>query len=87
MPYGSHLLEPRGSRDAYNQHQLDLQVSKGFAIGPVRTVFIGSVYNVFSNEQPTSVCTHITGCGGFDMGEPTNWQTPRRYEVGFRLEF
>jgi outer membrane receptor protein involved in Fe transport len=87
IPSGIHFLEPRGSRDANNQYQLDLQLSKGFTIGPVRTVLIGSVYNVFSNEQPTGVCTRISGCGDIEMGEPTDWQTPRRYEVGFRVEF
>jgi len=87
IPYGAHYLEPSGSRDANNEYQLDLQLSKGFTIGPVRTVLIGSVYNVFSAEQPTNVCWHISGCGEIEMGEPTNWQTPRRYEVGFRVEF
>ena len=24
---------------------------------------------------------------GIDMGDPTDWQTPRRHEVGFRVEF
>ena len=46
-----------------------------------------------SSEQPVSVCEHISGCGSYEdgapikMGDPTNWQTPRRYEVGFRVEF
>ncbi len=87
IPYGSHYLEPRGSRDANGSYQLDLQLSKGFTIGPVRLVLIGSAYNVFSDEQPTSVCEHISGCGDIAMGEPTDWQTPRRYELGFRVEF
>jgi len=48
---------------------------------------------VFSGEQPTAVCGHISGCGvagngdPIDMGDPTDWQTPRRYELGFRVEF
>ena len=35
----------------------------------------------------------LGGCGfdddgsPIDMGDPTDWQTPRRYEVGFRVEF
>jgi hypothetical protein len=87
VPYGSHLLEPRGSREANNNYQLDLQLSKGFTIGRARLVLIGSVYNIFSDEQPWGVCTHISGCGDIEMGDPTNWQTPRRYELGFRLEF
>jgi hypothetical protein len=87
IPVGFHFLEPRGSRDANSSYQLDLQLSKGFTVGPVRMVLIGSVYNVFSNERPTAVCTHDGGCGDFEMGEPTDWQTPRRYELGFRVEF
>lgn len=52
-----------------------------------------SAYNVFSHEQPTAICGHISGCGFEDdgtpitMGAPTDWQTPLRYELGFRVEF
>ncbi len=87
IPNGNHNLEPRGSREANNQHQLDLQLSKGFTTGRVRFVLIGTVLNALSSEQPTAVCEHISGCGAFEMGEATNWQVPRRYEVGVRLEF
>jgi hypothetical protein len=93
IPYGSHALEPRGSREANNNYELDLQLSKGFTAGRVRFVLIGTVLNALSSEQPTGVCGHISGCGyGADgspilMGDPTYWQTPRRYEVGFRVEF
>jgi hypothetical protein len=87
IPYGGHLLEPAGNREANSSHQLDLQLSKGFSLGPVRLVLIGSVYNVFSDERPTEVCERVGGCGEIEMGEPTDWQTPRRYELGFRVEF
>jgi hypothetical protein len=93
IPYGWHLLEPLGSREANSNHQLDLQVSKGFRVGSARFVLIGSVLNVLSSEQPLEVCEHISGCGfdedgnPFNMGDPTDWQTPRLYEVGFRVEF
>jgi hypothetical protein len=93
VTYGAHYLEPRGSRDANNSYQLDLQLTKGFTINGVRLAFIGSAYNVFSNEQPIEVCWHSSGCGTDEdgapifMGDPTNYQTPRRYELGFRVEF
>jgi hypothetical protein len=93
IPYGWHFLEPRGSRGANDQYQLDLQLTKGFTVGAVRLALIGSAFNVFSAEQPTAVCEHVSGCGvgeGGDpivMGDPTDWQTPRRYELGFRVEF
>ena len=85
--WGTYFVEPRGNREAKGEHQLDLQLSKGFNAGPVRLVLIGSVFNVVSSEQPTWVCDRISGCGGIEMGEPVEWQIPRRYEVGFRVEF
>jgi hypothetical protein len=87
MPWGTYFVEPRGNREANDEHQLDLQLSKGFTVGSVRLAVIGSVFNVFSSEQQVAVCQWISGCGGFEMGEPIEWQIPRRYEVGFRVEF
>lgn len=87
IPYGVHFLEPRGSREADTNHQLDLQVSKGFTPGRTRLLLIGTVLNALGSEQPTAVCESVRGCGDVAMGEPVNWQTPRRYEVGFRVEF
>jgi hypothetical protein len=89
IPYGSYYVEPRGNRegpdDAWN---LDLQVSWGLPLGSTRIELIGSVFNVFSNEDITGVCTSINGCGSAgDLGDATSWRTPRRYEVGFRFEF
>ena len=82
------FLEPRGSRDAFNGYNLDLQLSKGFTISNrVRLVAIGSVYNTFSTENGTSVCSLVSGCGSFEMGEALSWTLPRRYELGFRVEF
>ncbi len=87
IDYGEHFLEPRGSREANTNYQLDLQLTKGFTIGSTRLLLIGSALNVFSSEQPTAVCAHISGCGSYEMGDPIEWQVPRRYEVGLRLEF
>jgi hypothetical protein len=89
IPYSVWYAEPRGSNEANSNYQLDLQLSKGFTIGSaVRMVLIGSVFNVFSSEEVTGVCNSINGCGGDTLtGGATNWQTPRRYELGFRVEF
>jgi hypothetical protein len=93
IPYGGHLLEPLGSREGSSEYQLDLQLAKGFTTGRVRFVLIGTVLNALSSEQPSWVCDHISGCGFDDdgspinMGDPPDWQTPRRYEIGFRVEF
>jgi len=93
IPYGEWFAEPRGSERANANYQLDLQLSKGFTVGHrVRLVLIGSVFNAFSQEQVTRVCSSINGCtdadgNHADTGGATNWQTPRRYELGFRVEF
>jgi hypothetical protein len=90
---GNHFLEPRGSREGNSEHQLDLQLAKGFTTGRVRFVLIGTVLNALDSERPEWVCSHISGCGTdeggspVEMGDPIWWQTPRRYEVGFRVEF
>ena len=91
--WGVYFLEPRGSREGSGEHQLDLQLAKGFTAGQVRFVLIATVLNALSSEQPSGVCDHISGCG-FDeggspitVGDPVDWQTPRRYEIGFRVEF
>jgi hypothetical protein len=88
ISWGTYFLEPRGNREANDSYQLDLQLSKGFTAGGVRFAVIGSVFNVFSSEQPVAVCHWISGCGlETEMGEPIEWQIPRHYEVGFRVEF
>ena len=79
------LLEPRGSRRGADLWQLDLQIAKGFQIGDVRLVGIVSAFNVASGEKPTSFNEDPFVRLGW--GAPTAWQEPRRWEVGFRVEF
>ncbi len=91
------FAEPRGTREGNTNHNLDLQVSKGFTVGQqIRLVLIGSVLNATSTERPlnaTDVCEQTHGCadpegdGQVAFGSPIDWSTPRRYEVGFRIEF
>jgi hypothetical protein len=88
MSGGLYFTEPRGNREGEDAYRVDLQVSKGFTLGRTRLVLIGSVFNVLSTEFVTGVCPAQSGCGGiFDQGDPDEWAQPRRYEVGFRVEF
>ncbi len=87
MDYGYNFKEPRGNRNGASDTWLDLQLSKGFHVGPSRLELIVSVLNVLSREEVTGVCELETGCGDFQLGEPTNWDTPRAWEVGLRLTF
>jgi hypothetical protein len=93
MAWGINFVEPWGSREGNDNYELDLQFSKGFRTGKVRFVLIGTVLNALGTEQVEWVCSWVRGCG-FDaddnpveMGDADGWQTPRRYEVGFRVEF
>jgi hypothetical protein len=86
--YGTEYLDPRGDHRANDNYQLDLSASWGPRLGPINLQLIGVVYNVFGTEQVSGVCTSDTGCGtDRPWGAATSWQTPRRYEVGFRIEF
>jgi hypothetical protein len=86
-PYGTEYLEPRGSYRANDNWNLDLSLSWKLNLGALRTEIIGVVYNVFGQEQVNGVCGTATGCGTYTFGQATSWATPRRFEVGFRIEF
>jgi eukaryotic-like serine/threonine-protein kinase len=57
------------------------------ALGTVGVDLIGSVVNVLSTEQAIWVCEDINGCGDYAFTDATDWQRPRRFELGFRIEF
>ena len=86
--YGDVFVEPRGSREGDDAYQLDLEVKKGFGLGDTRLELIGTVFNVFDDEQTAGVCELEGGCAGpIPLGGTTTYTTPRRYEVGVRFEF
>lgn len=87
MPYGLYALEPRGNRSANPQSRVDLQVAKGFRIGPTRLQLIATVLNIFDEERPTLICEFENGCSDVEMGEGLEYQLPRRYEAGVRVTF
>ena len=78
-------LEPQGSRRGHDLWQLDLQLSKGLRIGHVRLVGIASVFNAFSKEAPIGFIQDPFDRRGWGTAE--EWQEPRRWEVGIRVEF
>jgi hypothetical protein len=67
-----------------NVWQLDLQLSKAFRIKSVRLIPIVSVLNVTSEEAVTHYEDWVWS---EDYGTPQYYQRPRRWEVGFRVEF
>ena len=88
--YGVEYLEPRGNYRAGDNYQMDLSLTYRLNLGQVGVELIGSVVNVLDSERVTGVCQDIHGCGsnpGVDFGVATAWQNPRRFELGFRVEF
>jgi hypothetical protein len=82
---GAYLLEPTGGRRAGDGWQLDLEFSKGFSFGQTNLRALVTVLNVFSEQAATSWTSNPFDSRGW--GVPTSYQQPRRYEVGFRVEF
>ena len=88
--YGRANTEPRGSLEANENHRLDLQAARGFRLGSDKRIeLIAAIYNVLDDEQSIRVCTRSRGCGrrDIDLGGPTRYWEPRRFEVGVRFEF
>lgn len=90
--YGNRFVEPRGSRRANSTYQLEIELRKGFQLGRLNLELIGAIENVFGTEQPIGVCQFAGGCTSTDgdqlaLGEATDYQPPRRYEVGLRVVF
>jgi len=92
---GTEFLEPRGDRRLPHFKQLDLQLQKNFTVANTTLGLIGSVFNVFNKETVTA----RRGSVGNEPATVANpsptaffntasaWQRPRRYEVGFRIEY
>jgi hypothetical protein len=87
-PEGLMYLAPRGSFRGTSTYNINLEIRKGFPIGPVRTELIATVLNLLGSEQITGVCENATGCSGiYPWGTPDSFAQPRRYEAGVRLVF
>jgi TonB dependent receptor/Carboxypeptidase regulatory-like domain len=90
--YGNAFLEPRGSRRAASIFNLEIELRKAIQLGRFELELIGTVENVLGNQPATAVCQYAAGCTSttgdqLALGEATDYQAPRNYEVGLRLVF
>jgi len=83
--YGHVFFEPRGSRRGEPNFQFDLQLSKGFVLGSTQLQLFLTVLNLLSSEQPVEYESGVLQV--LPWGTPLEYQLPRRWEVGVRLEF
>lgn len=67
--YGTHYLEPRGSRRTPALNQLDLQLQKNFTFRQVTFGVIGSVINVLNSETANS---YVGQAGTRAISDPAN---------------
>jgi hypothetical protein len=82
---GSLFLEPRGDRRGEDLWQIDLQLTKGFTVGRTRLVLLATAFNVTSEEAAIAFTNNPFDNLGW--GTAVAWQDPRRWELGFRVEF
>jgi hypothetical protein len=82
--YGLVPAAERGSARVGNNWEGNLYIEQPFTIGPVSVAVYANVFNMFDNQQPTGVQTRTYLS---TYREPTAWQAPRSYQLGFRLEF
>ncbi len=79
------FISERGAYETKSVWQLDMQGSKTWNLNKVDLTVVLTVYNILNNEADRSFNTEAYVAR--DVGETLTWWLPRRYEVGFRIEF
>jgi len=79
------FISERGEYETKSVWQLDMQGSKTWNLNKVDLTVVLTVYNIFDNEADRTFNTEAFVAR--DVGETLTWYLPRRYEVGFRIEF
>jgi hypothetical protein len=84
-PGGTEFQEPAGSREIGSQYQFDLHIEGQFTI--YKSIVAGAYFdllNITDEQEPTRIQNSATSAS---FGMANQWQIPRRYQVGFKLEF
>jgi hypothetical protein len=79
------FISKRGEYETKSVWQLDVQGSKTWNLRKLDLTVVGTVYNILNNEADRTFNTEAFSSR--DVGETVTWWLPRRYEVGFRIEF
>ncbi|MGA7615170.1 MAG: hypothetical protein WBX15_08310, partial [Thermoanaerobaculia bacterium] len=82
--WGSVFIERRGSSKVGSNWGADLYVEQPFKMGPLTLAGYVNAFNVFNNQQVTA---RVSNSALATFRSPAAWQSPRRFEVGFRLAF
>ncbi len=82
--YSSVPLEERGSYEYGSYNQTDLYLEQPFTFKGITVALYANVFRLFDQQSVTTRQAN-TDVGSF--GEPTAWQSPRSYQIGFKFEF
>ncbi len=74
----------RGSKTAPSQWEADLHVEQPVQLGPVNIAAYFDLFNAFNRQGVTTVNSTTTSA---NYQKPTAWQVPRRFQIGFRIEY
>ena len=84
--HGTINVEPRGADRTAVLHNLDVQLRKEINLLDRLSISpIFSVFNVFSQEQPTAYGTDVASPS--TLRQPIAWNRPRGYQIGFRVDW
>jgi len=84
--HGDKYVEPRGTDRTAVLNNLDLQFMKAIRVRSRLSVTpIFSIFNVFSQEQPTRYGTTVESPA--TLRQPIAWNSPRSYQIGVRVDW
>jgi hypothetical protein len=78
-------LSERGAYETKSTWQLDVQGSKTWNLKGLDLTVVATIYNLFDRELDLTF--NSEAFIDSEIGEPLSYRLPRRYEVGFRIEF
>jgi hypothetical protein len=102
VSFGGYHVSKKGANRLPDAWRLDLRLEKDFSLGPVIVGFVVDVFNVTDNQEATDIDANL-GTITLEDDEPgaaytvidpnsrygqyIEWQAPRSYFFGFKVEF
>ncbi len=77
-------LAERGSYEVGSWNRTDFYIEQPFTFKGITIALYANVFHLFNQQIVTGVESNV------DLGtyqDPTNWQDPRAYQLGFKFEF
>ncbi len=99
---GSYYVSRHGAERAPSYYRLDLRIEKSFHVGPLTLAVYADIFNVTDNQQVFAIdgslgTIHLAGDApgaaytvvdpNPSYGQANEWQFPRSYFFGFKVEF